>query len=579
ERASWARPRVVVLALVGVLAVTAVVAGAVLRPDDAPLPRAAVSPTSLPSSPAPRPPATSAAPSPRPTVSPTPRAAGAVPDVRRLRADDLYGLSALASRSTVGSGTTAPVAYLVGDDAVDLGWAAVPAAAARGGVLLLTDSDRLSDATATELRRVRASEVVVVGDTRAVSDAVVTAARRLVPAVVRVDVADPVTASRELSRSAFPTAPAAWVAAADSGPDLAVAAAAAAARRAPLLVVDGAASAFPAPDLALLEAAATREVTVVGDAEAVSADVEAGLVEALGTTAVSRATGENRAVTAARVHQLARGGAAPAQAVLADPDRASDSLTAAFLAGRTGAPLLWAGPLCLASATRTAVLAPTVARVTIVGGEGAARGLVERFEPCRSLTDPASPWVLVNKANPLAPQSFAPDDLVEVPMPNANGQAMRREAATALARMTAASAQEGAGVVGIDTAYRSYATQDELYDGKVAERGRAWTDRWYLRPGYSEHQTGLTVDLLPVGRSNCSINDCIDETPQGVWLARHSWRFGFILRYERGETGVTGVGFEPWHFRYVGTALAAAYHDGGWDTYEEFLGEPAAPTY
>ncbi|MGL5861031.1 MAG: D-alanyl-D-alanine carboxypeptidase family protein, partial [Phycicoccus sp.] len=67
--------------------------------------------------------------------------------------------------------------------------------------------------------------------------------------------------------------------------------------------------------------------------------------------------------------------------------------------------------------------------------------------------------------------------------------------------------------------------------------------------------------------------------PQGVWLARNSWRFGFILRYERGETGVTGVNFEPWHFRYVGTSLAAAYHGGGWATYEEFLGAPPAPTY
>ena len=66
--------------------------------------------------------------------------------------------------------------------------------------------------------------------------------------------------------------------------------------------------------------------------------------------------------------------------------------------------------------------------------------------------------------------------------------------------------------------------------------GRTWTDTWYLRAGYSEHQTGLTVDLLPIGRSNCGINDCIDETPQGVWLASNAWRYGFILRYEKGRT-------------------------------------------
>ena len=142
-----------------------------------------------------------------------------------------------------------------------------------------------------------------------------------------------------------------------------------------------------------------------------------------------------------------------------------------------------------------------------------------------------------------------------------------------------ASYAEGAGRIGIDTAYRSYATQKALYDKYLALKGRTWTDTWYLRAGYSEHQTGLTVDLLPIGRSNCRINDCIDETPQGVWLARNAWRFGFVLRYEKGRTSTTGIGFEPWHFRFVGTPLAKAYHDGGWHTYEQFLGEPAAPTY
>jgi zinc D-Ala-D-Ala carboxypeptidase len=145
--------------------------------------------------------------------------------------------------------------------------------------------------------------------------------------------------------------------------------------------------------------------------------------------------------------------------------------------------------------------------------------------------------------------------------------------------MAAASYAAGAGRVGIDTAYRSYDTQKALYAKYLALKGRTWADTWYLRAGYSEHQTGLTVDLLPIGRSNCRINDCIDETPQGVWLARNAWRHGFILRYEKGRTSTTGVGFEPWHFRYVGTALAKAYHDGGWHTYEQFLGEPAAPTY
>jgi D-alanyl-D-alanine carboxypeptidase len=206
------------------------------------------------------------------------------------------------------------------------------------------------------------------------------------------------------------------------------------------------------------------------------------------------------------------------------------------------------------------------------------RRLTGRLEPCRSIADPDSEWVLVNRRNPLSPTRFAPSDLVVPAMPHAGDHQLRSDAAAALARMAAA-ASDAAGRVGIDTAYRSYAVQDALYDTWLGRRGRPWTDTWYARPGYSEHQTGLTVDLLPIGEPNCSSNDCIDETPQGRWLARNSWRYGYILRYEEGYRSTVGLGFEPWHFRYVGTDLARAYHEGGWHTYEHFLGEPAAPSY
>ena len=216
--------------------------------------------------------------------------------------------------------------------------------------------------------------------------------------------------------------------------------------------------------------------------------------------------------------------------------------------------------------------------MVLVGGESSVRRLAGRLEPCRSISDPDSDWVLVNRRNPLSPIRFAPDDLVVPPMSDAAGQRLRADAAKALGAMASDVAAD-AGRIGIDTAFRSYATQDALYDKWLARRGRTWTDTWYARPGYSEHQTGLTVDLLPVGESNCSINDCIDETPQGRWLARNSWKYGYVLRYEKGYRSTVGLGFEPWHFRYVGTPLAAAYHDGGWHTLEAFLDEPGAPSY
>ena len=140
----------------------------------------------------------------------------------------------------------------------------------------------------------------------------------------------------------------------------------------------------------------------------------------------------------------------------------------------------------------------------------------------------------------------------------------------------------GAGRVGIDTAL-PLLRHPEGALRQVPRPAGPHLDRHLVRcgAGYSEHQTGLTVDLLPIGRSNCRINDCIDETPQGrVARAGTSWRYGFVLRYEKGHTlddraSASSRGTSA----TSGATLARAYHDGGWHTYEQFLGEPAAPSY
>jgi D-alanyl-D-alanine carboxypeptidase len=311
----------------------------------------------------------------------------------------------------------------------------------------------------------------------------------------------------------------------------------------------------------------------------VSSGIEADLRALVGSSGVVRAAGADAFATAVRVSALGWPSMAPAAAYLANGLDLTNGFAGAVLAGRTKRPLYLTQPFCVTAAVRPALLGPGVARVVLLGAESSIRLLAGRLEACRSIDASSSPWALVNKRNPVSPRTFVPANLVVPSMPYADGQKLRSDAAAALARMASASHAEGAGRVGIDTAYRSYDTQKALYDKYLALKGRTWTDTWYMRPGFSEHQTGLAVDLLPIGRSNCRINDCIDETPQGVWLARNAWRHGFILRYEKGRTSTTGVGFEPWHFRYVGAALAKAYHDGGWHTYEGFLARPAAPTY
>ncbi len=552
-----------------------VVAGPLTGSDP---PTRAAATTPPPRSPTPA----SATPSPSPTPTPSALPSAALPVARpptgRLAGGDRYALSVAASRAAFPGSAHAPVVFLVSGRSPALGYAAVPAAAALGGSVLLTRPDGIPRVTAAELDRLDPAHIVLVGDTTTLGAGVARAAARHAPAVSRVDGGGPEATSLALTRQAFPAAGQAWVVDRDHPEHAVVAASVAAANRSPLLVVDGGAGALTTAHTRLLRDLGVTDVTVVGPATAVSRGIAADLEQVVGTGHLRRASGADRYAVAAQVNALGRADLPTGVAYLADGRDPVTAFSGAVLAGLSGRPLHYSLPYCVPASVRPALVAPGVSRVVPVGGESSVRSLAARLEPCRSITDTTSDWVLVNRRNPLSPRTFAPADLVVPQMPDAAGGKLRADAAAALAEMASAVAAD-AGRVGIDTAYRSYATQDALYDKWLARRGRTWTDTWYARPGFSEHQTGLTVDLLPVGAANCRINDCIDETPQGRWLARNAWRHGFILRYEKGYRSTVGLGFEPWHFRYVGTALAKAYHDGGWHTLEEFLDEPPAPSY
>lgn len=194
-----------------------------------------------------------------------------------------------------------------------------------------------------------------------------------------------------------------------------------------------------------------------------------------------------------------------------------------------------------------------------------------------SIDDPTSLWVVVNKLRPLAPTDYVPE-LVDAPVRYISNPQMRPEAASALAAMFAAGAAEGAGDMQIQNAYRSFGTQTSVHNGWVARLGQVKADAQSARPGHSEHQTGLTLDITALPEE-CSIQECFGQTPQGVWLAANAWRYGFILRYPADKTAVTGYIYEPWHFRYVGVELSTEMRTLGITTLEEFFGLPAAPDY
>lgn len=195
----------------------------------------------------------------------------------------------------------------------------------------------------------------------------------------------------------------------------------------------------------------------------------------------------------------------------------------------------------------------------------------------RSIDDPASLWVVANKLRPLAPLEFAPGDLRTAAIPHVYEPVLRDEAATAAEQLVAAAAAEGIALTAQST-YRSYASQQRVYAGWVAQLGQEAADLTSARPGHSEHQTGLAIDFSAVP-ATCTLDQCFAGTPQGQWLAANAWRFGFHLRYPEGATPITGYEFEPWHYRYVGPELATELHETGIRTLEEFFGLPPAPDY
>ena len=203
----------------------------------------------------------------------------------------------------------------------------------------------------------------------------------------------------------------------------------------------------------------------------------------------------------------------------------------------------------------------------------------EAFDKSKfSIDEPSSYWVVVNKLRPLDPQDFVAPDLVAVKVPFVHAPSLRLTAARSAEKMFAAFTSETGLAMQAQSAYRSYSTQVGTYNGWVAELGQAGADKTSARPGHSEHQTGLAIDIS-ASPAVCSLDQCFSDTPQGKWLAKNAHKYGFHLRYPDGKTDVTGYEFEPWHYRFVGKALATELHETGTETLEEFFGLPAATTY
>ncbi|WP_344191261.1 cell wall-binding repeat-containing protein [Pedococcus aerophilus] len=500
----------------------------------------------------------------------------------RIAGADRYATAVAASRAAFPSANPAGLTtvYLASGTGYADALAAGPAAVASSGTLLLTQSNKLTAATASELRRLAPDRVVVVGGPGAVAGKVLDDVRAIGLPASRVSGTDRYATADAVARQAFPAgARTAWVTTGRGYADALAAGPAAGAAGGPVVLVDGNARGLSGATRRLLTDLGVTTVRIAGGTGAVSSGIQADLTGLVGSGSVTRSAGSDRYRTAIAVSHLAFPSLTKGDTYVATGTGFADALAVGVLAGRSKRPLYLSTPYCATTTVRTELSRGVFGRLRLVGGPGAIRGLVGTLTPCQSISSASSPWVVVNKKRPLSPLRYAPSPLVGPSLPNINGQLLRSDAAAALADLAAGSRSAGAGRLAMLSGYRSYSYQSSVYSAKVASSGVAEADKWVARPGHSEHQTGLGTDVSPIGAANCSSYTCIGSTPQGRWIAANAWRYGFVVRYESGRTSTTGYSPEPWHLRYVGKPLAQDYHSGGWHTLEDYFDLPDAPRY
>lgn len=175
----------------------------------------------------------------------------------------------------------------------------------------------------------------------------------------------------------------------------------------------------------------------------------------------------------------------------------------------------------------------------------------------------ASVQAVVNKESGL-PEDYKPEDLVVPNVPfsfsgTLEKSYLRKEAAEALERLFDLAKKEGIQLNAV-SGFRSYDYQKKLYANNVKRKGQEHTDRFSAKPGHSEHQTGLTMDVSSKSANN-ELELVFAHTKEGKWLKENAHRAGFIIRYPKGKESITGYAYEPWHIRYVGDIAESIYKE------------------
>ena len=175
--------------------------------------------------------------------------------------------------------------------------------------------------------------------------------------------------------------------------------------------------------------------------------------------------------------------------------------------------------------------------------------------------------IIVNKYNYLT-RDYVPKNLESIPLSYArSGMKLVNVEKDAYVEMAKAAEKQKLKLV-VTSSYRDYEYQEDIYNRYVKSDGKEAADTYSGRPGFSEHQTGLAVDLY----NGKKLYTEFENTKEFDWMQDNAYKYGFILRFPKDKDNITGYQYESWHYRYVGKEIAQYIHEHD-ITYEEYYAQ------
>ena len=181
------------------------------------------------------------------------------------------------------------------------------------------------------------------------------------------------------------------------------------------------------------------------------------------------------------------------------------------------------------------------------------------------LTDTSKDTLMIVNKHYKIEDNYKPDNLVTVDAEHGYPNKIRSDVYEELKKMYEEAKKDNVKIF-IASPYRSYSDQNVLYTYYVNTDGKKNADTYSARPGFSEHHTGLAMDLIPEYGLDL---DTFENSDGFKWMQENAYKFGFILRYPKDKEYITGYIYEPWHYRYVGTSAATTIKNEGL-TFEEY---------